>query len=162
MAGGVGRREPRRREPRVELRFARPADFSRLLPLVRAYFKLDGIRFEKKVVGAALERLLRRPSLGRIWIMRYGSRAVGYAVLTFNYDLEFGGLEGLVTDLYLRSEHRRRGLGRRVLALIRAYCRSAGIGTIELQVEEHNKDAREFYRRLGFKKLSRIVMSRDV
>ncbi len=67
-------------------RSARLSDFSDLLQLVRAYYRFDGIRFDRSVVGAALKRLLRSRSLGRIWIMRDGSNAVGYAVLTFNPD----------------------------------------------------------------------------
>jgi ribosomal protein S18 acetylase RimI-like enzyme len=83
-------------------------------------------------------------------------------VLTFNHDLEFGGLEGIVTDLFIESEYRNRGLGRNALELVDDYCRSAGIRTVELQVEEHNKSAQAFCRKLGFRKLRRIVMSRDV
>jgi ribosomal protein S18 acetylase RimI-like enzyme len=83
-------------------------------------------------------------------------------VLTFNHDLEFGGLEGIVTDLFIESEYRNRGLGRNALELVDDYCRSAGIRTVELQVEEHNKSAQAFYRKLGFRKLRRIVMSRDL
>jgi ribosomal protein S18 acetylase RimI-like enzyme len=36
------------------------------------------------------------------------------------------------------------------------------IRTVELRVEEHNKNAQAFYRKLGFRTLTRIVMSRDV
>jgi ribosomal protein S18 acetylase RimI-like enzyme len=36
------------------------------------------------------------------------------------------------------------------------------IHALELQVEKDNGDAQEFYRRLGFKTLSRLVMSRAV
>jgi hypothetical protein len=32
--------------------------------------------------------------------MRDGIKAVGYLVLAFNFDLEFVGFEGLVTDRY--------------------------------------------------------------
>ena len=42
--------------------------------------------------------------------MRHGPRAVGYAILTFNFDAEFGGLEGMLTDLYVRRDHPARGL----------------------------------------------------
>jgi hypothetical protein len=67
------------------------------------------------MVDAALRKLLRSRSLGRIWLMRDGAKAVGYVVLTFTY-LEFGGLEGIVTDLFIRSEYRTRGLRRHALA----------------------------------------------
>jgi ribosomal protein S18 acetylase RimI-like enzyme len=141
---------------------ARISDAPDLLQLIRAYYRFDRIRFRLNSIAPALRKLLRNPSLGRIWIMCDGAKAVGYVVLTFNYDLEFGGFEGIVTDLFILSEYRTRGLGRRALAVVYAYCRSARIHTVELQVEEHNQDAQKFYLKLGFRKLSRIVMSLDV
>jgi len=61
--------------------------------------------------------------------------------LSFNFDLEFGGFAGLVTDLFVHEEYRGRGLGRRALAIADAYCRSIGITTVELQVVESNREA---------------------
>lgn len=148
--------------PRVEFRLATSADLSDLLRLARAYYRFDGIPFDAKVMAPALEKLLRYRSLGRIWIARDGAKAAGYVVLTFNYDLEFGGLEGYVTDVFIYSRYRRRGLGRLAFEMVYDHCRSAGISTVELQVVEHNRDARKFYRRLGFEELPRIVMARDV
>lgn len=146
----------------ITFRVARVSDAPELLRLIRAYYRFDGIRFQKSVIDAALRKLLRNRSLGRIWIMRDGVKPAGYVLLTFNYDLEFGGLEGIVTDLFIESEYRTRGLGRSALETVDDYCRSAGIRTVELQVEEHNKNAQAFYRKLGFRRLSRIVMLRDV
>jgi len=42
------------------------------------------------------------------------------------------------------------------------YCRSQGIGTVELQVVEHNEDAQAFYRKIGFTRLNRVEMTREV
>jgi GNAT superfamily N-acetyltransferase len=156
------RSQPGKKRDQVVVRQARLSDAPELLRPVRAYYRFDGIRFETKSIDVALRKLLRSRSLGRVWIMRDAVKAVGYIVLTFNYDLEFGGLEGIVTDLFVRSAYRGQGLGSRALALVDAYCRSAGIRTIELQVEEHNTSARVFYRKIGFTALPRIVMSRDV
>jgi ribosomal protein S18 acetylase RimI-like enzyme len=70
--------------------------------------------------------------------------------------------EGIVTDLFIHAPYRGLGIGRQLMALIDGYCRAAGIHALELQVENDNGDAQEFYRRLGFKTLSRLVMSRAV
>lgn len=149
---------------RDEIEFvpAQVGDWADLLRLVRAYYRFDAIRFSAASVGAALKRLLGDASLGRAWIARDGARPVGYAILTFNYDAEFGGLEGIVTDLFIDARYRGRGLGRRAMAMVDSYCRLARIRAIELQVERDNRLAQAFYRRLGFKKLSRIVMSRAI
>jgi ribosomal protein S18 acetylase RimI-like enzyme len=147
---------------RVVIRAARAADSPDLLRLIRAYYRFDHIRFQPRAISRALGELLRRPSLGRAWIICDNDRPVGYVLLTLNFDLEFGGREGLVTDLYIDSAHRGNGLGRRALDVVDNYCRAHGIGTVELQVEIDNTAARAFYKRIGFKQLSRVVMTRAV
>jgi ribosomal protein S18 acetylase RimI-like enzyme len=146
----------------IQFSSAEPRDLSDLIELVRAYYRFDGISFTAAILGPALKRLLKDKTLGRVWIARDGTRPAGYVILSFNYDAEFGGLEGIVTDLFIDASYRGRGLGRRAMALVDRYCRSAGIGAVELQVERDNRAAQAFYRRLGFRKLSRIVMSRPV
>jgi ribosomal protein S18 acetylase RimI-like enzyme len=147
---------------RVVIRAARISDSADLLRLIRAYYRFDHIRFEPQTIGRALGELLRRPSLGRAWILCDDGRPVGYVLLTFNFDLEFGGREGQVTDLYIDSAYRGNGLARHALEVVDAYCLAHGIGTVELQVEINNTAARTFYKRIGFKQLSRVVMTRAV
>jgi ribosomal protein S18 acetylase RimI-like enzyme len=48
------------------------------------------------------------------------------------------------------------------LEIVDDYCRAEGIGTVELQVVEDNQAAQAFYRRVGFMRLNRIVMAREV
>src|SRR5262245_59891491 len=94
-------REPDDNQDGIEFRRARIADTAQLLGLIRTYYRFDHIRFRAGTIEPALRKLLRRRSLGRNWIMRDGAKPVGYFVLTFNYDLEFGGFEGIVTDLFI-------------------------------------------------------------
>jgi GNAT superfamily N-acetyltransferase len=156
-----------RRAPRIDqshsISFSKAtlADHSNLLRLMRAYYRYDGLQFRPIAVATALTRLLKSRSLGRLWLMRDGSKAMGYAILTFNYDLEFGGFEGIITDLFIADGYRGQGLGKRALAIVCNYCRSAGIGAVELQVEEHNEAARDFYLHCGFRKLPRMILSKD-
>lgn len=149
-------------DDRVAIRIARLPDLPELLRLIRAYYRFDHIRFNPRTMEPALARLLRSPALGRVWVMREGAKSIGYAVLTFNYDLEFDGLEGLVTDLFVDAEYRGSGLGKRALEVVDDYCRQRGIRVVELQVEVDNSSAQAFYRRIGFRKLSRIVMMREI
>jgi len=146
----------------IEIRRARPRDAADLIPLIRAYYRFDGIRFRAGPISHALARMLKDRRLGFAWIFRDGTRPVGYVLLSFNFDLEFGGFEGLVTDLFVKPEYRGRGVGERALAIVDEYCRSVGIATVELQVVEDNREAQAFYRKIGFKNLKRIVMARAV
>lgn len=149
-------------ENRIVIRPARLSDRAELLALIRAYYCFDHIRFNPGTIARALDKLLRSRALGRVWIMREGARPAGYVVLTYNFDLEFGGIEGLVTDLFIDARYRGRGWGRRALDVVDDYCRAREIGMVELQVEHANSEAQAFYRKLGFKQLSRIVMTREV
>ncbi len=141
---------------------ARAADAARLLELIGEYYRYDGIAFDAKSVGPALRKLLSDQSLGCVWMIRQGAALAGYVILTFNYDLEFGGTQGIVTDLYLREKHRGRGLGRKALDCVEDYCRARKISALELQVEHENKAAQKFYRKLGFHRLSRMVMDKNL
>jgi len=138
------------------------ADFDGLLRLVEAYYKFDSIAFDESVTGRALHRLLRVKSLGQVWVADSRGELTGYVILTYNYDLEFGGIEGLVTDMFVDQRFRRTGIGERLVAAVREYCRSRKISTIELQVTRHNRRAQAFYRALGFKELDRVVMSHEI
>ncbi len=146
----------------ITIRRARPGDAVELLRLIRAYYRFDKVRFRRMVIKSALVRLLGNRRLGSIWILRDESKAVGYVILTFNFDLEFGGFEGLVTDLYIEERYRGHRLGERALDVVDDCCRSQGIGTVELQVVEENEGAQLFYRKVGFTRLNRIVMAREV
>jgi ribosomal protein S18 acetylase RimI-like enzyme len=144
------------------IRAARHRDFRPLIRLVKAYYRFDSIAFDERGTGRALSKLMRDKSLGRIWVIDTGRALAGYLILTYNYDLEFGGMEGMITDLYLASRYRGKGLGARMIAAVREFCRREKIRAIELQVSRDNRAARSFYRALGFKSLDRIVMSTEV
>jgi GNAT superfamily N-acetyltransferase len=88
-----------------------------------------------------------------------GAALAGYSILTYNFDLEFGGRQGILTDFFIAPRYRRKGRGRQLIEAVRSFCSSERIGTIELQVTRENRDALEFYRALGFEMLDRIVMS---
>jgi GNAT superfamily N-acetyltransferase len=146
----------------VKIRFASARDFDRLLRLVAAYYRFDSIAFDQRVTGGALRRLLREKSLGRAWVIDSGRELAGYAIVTYNYDLEFGGIEAIMTDLFIAQRHRRKGLGARMIEAVRDFCRREGIGALELQVSRRNDAAQAFYRALGFEALDRIVMSLEI
>ena len=146
----------------MRIRFAVARDFDRLLRLVAAYYRFDSIAYDTRVTGAALRRLLREKSLGRAWVIDVGRELAGYAIVTYNYDLEFGGIEAILTDLFIAQRHRRKGLGARMMKAVCAFCGREGIGVLELQVNRSNEAAQTFYRALGFQALDRIVMSFDV
>ena len=135
-------------------------DLDALLEFVKAYYDFDEIPYRSERIRTALGILLNDPSLGRVWIIRYGDRAVGHAILTFGYDLEFNGRQATITELFIAPEYRSRRLGSKMISLIEGTCRQLGIGALELQVERDNVRAQSLCRKLGFRAHDRIPMSK--
>ena len=142
----------------VSFRACGPKDHDQLLKLVCAYYRFDKIPFDRRSLSKGLDTLLRNVSQGQAWLMENHKKAVGYAVLTYNFDLEYGGVEGMLTDLYVDKRYRNKGIGSLALFEIEDFCRERGVRAIELQVQHHNRAAETFYRKAGFQVLKRKVM----
>ncbi len=142
----------------VSFRPCGPKDHAKLLKLICAYYRFDKIRYDRRSLSKGLDTLLRNVSQGQTWLMENHKRAVGYAVLTYNFDLEYGGIEGMLTDLYVDKRYRNKSIGSLALFEIEDFCRERGIRAIELQVLRHNRSAETFYRKSGFHILPRTVM----
>lgn len=132
----------------------------KLLEFIRLYYAYDGISFGESSIHDGLKTLLQDPSLGRAFIIQDGEQDAGYLILTFGFDLEFGGRQATVTDVFIEEGHRGKGLGSKVFAQLEEICRSLGVGALELQVEEDNLEAQRFYQKLGFHAHRRIPMSK--
>jgi GNAT superfamily N-acetyltransferase len=146
----------------VTFRPCGPKDHKVLLKLIIAYYRFDKIPLKPESLSRGLDTLLRNLSQGQAWMLETHHKAIGYAILTYNFDLEYGGVEGMLTDLYVEKRFRQRGVGSLALYEIEDFCRERGIRTIELQVQHHNKSADTFYRKTGFRVLPRKVMILDV
>jgi catechol 2,3-dioxygenase-like lactoylglutathione lyase family enzyme/ribosomal protein S18 acetylase RimI-like enzyme len=141
---------------------AEAADADALVALVREYYAFDAIAFDEGSVRRGLADLLADEVLGGAWLVRRGSDAVGFFVVTYGFDMELGGRQATVTELYLRPEHRRGGLGTAAIRYIEEHLRSRGIAAYELQVARENAAARAFYGRMGFGAHDRIPLSKRV
>jgi GNAT superfamily N-acetyltransferase len=146
----------------VTFRPCRPKDHATLLKFVTEYYRFDKIPFNRASLSKGLDTLLRNISQGQAWLMENHKRPVGYALLTYNFDLEYGGVEGMLTDLYVSKQFRKQGIGSLALYEIEDFCRERGIRAIELQVLHHNREAETFYCKAGYKILPRKVMLLEV
>jgi len=142
----------------VSFRPCGPKHHAKLLKLICAYYRFDKISFDRRSLHKGLDTLLRNVSQGQIWLMENHKKAVGYALLTYNFDLQYGGIEGMLTDLYVDKHYRNKGIGSLALFEIEDFCRERGIRAIELQVLHHNRAAEAFYRKAGFHIVPRKVM----
>ena len=113
-------------------------------------------------VREGLDLLLASPALGSAWLVCAAGRVVGYFILTWGFDLEFGGRHGWITDLFIEPEHRGQGLGGQVLDFVDELLRQEGVACVELVVERDNAEALAFYMKAGFVAADRVPLARRV
>lgn len=141
------------------LRLATVDDRAELLPRTRALNAHEGIAIDPAVLEAALVRLLCDPGLGGVWLVERDGTAIGYALVTFGYDLEFGGRDAVLTELWIDPPARGSGAGSAALGLLDPELRARGVHALHLQVRPENP-ARQLYERRGFVASPRVVMTR--
>ncbi len=141
---------------------AAPGDLAPLLTLMKEYYTYDGLDFAKRRATSAVNEMLGDESLGRIWMISVDGELAGYAVLVFTACLEFGGRVGYLDELYLRKDHRGKGIGSEVIAFLKQLCIDQGLAALRLEVERHNTAAREFYLKAGFRKHERDLLTLEI
>jgi len=146
----------------VSFRSCGPKDHKALLKLAIGYYRFEKIRVNRKSLGQGLDALLRNPSQGKMWLMEVHKKPVGYALLTYTFDLEYGGAEGVLRDLFVEKRYRNQGIGSLALYEIEDYCRERGMRAFQLQLPRSNKSAERFYLKAGFRELARRVMMLEV
>jgi len=146
----------------VSFRSCSPKDHASVLKLAVAYYRFEKIRVNRKALSQGLHTLLRNPSQGKMWLMEVHKKPVGYALLTYTFDLEYGGAEGVLRDLFVEKRYRDQGVGSLALYEVEDYCRERGMRAFQLQLPRGNKSAERFYRKAGFRELARRVMMLEV
>lgn len=149
-----------KQEPEVRVEVAGAADAQSLLVMMKDFNAGEGIVVDDDALRPALHRLLADASLGRVWRIELGGETVGYAVVTFGYDLEFAGRDAFITELYLRPLARGRGIGRVALARIERAASDLGVRAIHLMVRPENRAAVALYASAGYASPPRTFLSK--
>jgi GNAT superfamily N-acetyltransferase len=135
----------------MPVRPATPADLDEICALITelaAYERLhDEVRFDKREMGEALFGPHPAAHVAMAYVEQDGSTPViaGFA-LWFRTFSTFLGRTGIwLEDLFVRTEYRGLGLGKQLLAHLRALTD----GRIEWSVLDWNQPATAFYGNLG-------------
>ncbi len=148
--------------PALRLRLATRADVATLLAMMADFNRSEGISFDRPAFKRALARLLRDPSFGFVGLFVQSGKPIGYAVLTYGFDLEWGGRDSLLTEIYLLPEWRRRGLGAAGLRLLEKRARACGAKAVSLAVRPENAAAVSLYRRAGYGGPTPLLLSKPL
>jgi diamine N-acetyltransferase len=117
------------------------------------------VPFDPAAAAEATARLLRDPSLGRVWLIASNGQTVGYMVMAFDYSLEYRGRGAWVDELFVRPSHRGSGIGTQALEFLARQAKRLGVTVVHLEVN-HGNPAVELYRRLGYEDHHRHLMTK--
>ncbi len=135
----------------AKLHLAAEDDLDRLLPLVAAYHAFEGITGNDDPRRAALTPLLAGSPLGAVWLIGLRRAPVGYIALSFGWSIEFGGMDGIIDEFFIRENVRGRGMGTEVLMALMPQLAQAGLKALHLEADPANEPALRLYQRRGFK-----------
>jgi len=142
----------------ISLKIAEPADLEKLMPLICELYSLEGVTSPEDRTRGALIKLLSDSSLGLVLEIRNEETLAGHIILTYGYDIEYGGRDGWITDFYVRPNFQGKGVGTQALKLLEEIAKARGVCALHLMVYDTNHRAKGIYLRSGFEPNPRIAM----
>jgi GNAT superfamily N-acetyltransferase len=132
-----------------------------LLELIRELARFERLEHEVEATVESLTQSLfgPRPVAGAL-IARATGELAGYALHFFTFS-SFTGRAGIwLEDLYVRSQFRRQGLGRALIQAVARVGADRNCKRFEWTALNWNKNALDFYRKLGAKTMDEWVLVR--
>lgn len=137
-------------------------DIGALVQLMRAYCAFDHLPFDEQARRRTVEKFLREPSWGRLWLICVDDEPIGYLALTLGFSFEYGGYDAFVDEVYIGEQHRGQGIGKLALQIAEDACRALGVQALHLEVERVNTTAHALYRSVGFVEHDRHLMTKQI
>ncbi|MEM9551841.1 MAG: GNAT family N-acetyltransferase [Pseudomonadota bacterium] len=145
----------------ASLHLARAEDLDRLITLAKAFYAEEGLQGTDEARRNALAPLLDGSPHGAAYLIGPARAPIGYVVVTFGWSVEFGGLDAMIDEIYLRPAVRGRGIATEVLLSLAKALQEAGVAALHLEVAADNDKAQRLYARAGFQQRDRyMLMSR--
>ena len=141
----------------ASLTLAKPEHLDKLIALVTAFHAEAGIAISDEARTAGVAPLLDGIPHGAAYLLGPPKAPIGYIVITFGWSVEFGGLDAIIDELYIRPGVRGRGIASEALIALPRALAGGGLRAIHLEVDRDNAAAVKLYRRAGFETRERFM-----
>jgi GNAT superfamily N-acetyltransferase len=138
-----------------------PDELPGLLELIRELARFERLEQEvEATVDSLAKAFFGSPPAAGALLARHGDELAGYAIYFFTFS-SFVGRRGIwLEDVYVRPQFRQQGLGRTLIESVARVGVEHGCGRYEWTALNWNKNALEFYEKLGAKVLDEWLILR--
>jgi GNAT superfamily N-acetyltransferase len=147
----------------VTLRPAIEADLPGLVELTTAFYQEDGFTTAHEALAERFITLLDL-SEANLTVAVTSKAIIGFALTTMRLILE-SGLVAELQDLYVRPEHRGKGVGSALVSDAARWARTNGADLLEVVIAPNGRDVshlHRYYESRGFVDEGRRIVYRDV
>ena len=142
----------------AHLTLGAPEHLDKLVGLVEAFHAEAGIEMTDEQRRTGLAPLLEGIPYGAIYLIGPARAPIGYIIVTFTWSVEFGGLDGMIDELFIRPAVRQRGIASEVLHALPRTLAEAGVRALHLEVDRENEAAVKLYNRARFLARDRYML----
>lgn len=133
-------------------------DIEIIVPMMRDFYLIDGYPMDIERSKKLFVTFVENPHLGKAWLIAFDGKTVGYVILTFVFNFEYGGKIAFVDELYLSENARGKGIGKETITFIQSESAKLKLKLLYLEVEDHNVNAQQLYLSSGFEFHNRMIM----
>lgn len=138
---------------KISIRRGKKEDSREFLGLVEALAEFEKLNPPDKSAGRRLIRDIYIKKRLNLFVACVNRKLVGYALYYFSYSSFLAKPTLYLEDLFVLEDYRKLGLGRRLFARCVKEAASKKCGRMEWAVLTWNKNAMDFYEKLGAKRL---------
>jgi len=110
----------------------------------------ESVELDPPVVSRGVQAVFDDPARGRYFVAEAAGEVIASLLITYEWSDWRDGKVWWIQSVYVRPEHRRRGVYARMYDEVRAAAtRDAGVRGIRLYVDRRNTSAQDVYRRSG-------------
>ena len=145
----------------MKFRPFRQVDYSEFRGMSRELYREDPVneKITDRKISKTIRELRKNPCKGRIIVFEKDKALIGYSILVFYWSNEYGGNILHIDELYVKPEHRQRGVATNFFQYLSQRFNEDIVG-LQLEVSPSNAKAMAYYVKLGFTKTKNVHLTR--
>lgn len=143
------------------IRDVKQTDKEAFLSMAEAFYTSPAVehRVKREHFHTTFETAMRENPYLRVVILESTGETAGYAILSFTYSNEAGGMVVWIEEVYIKDAYRGKGLGSELLAFAESEYRT--VKRFRLEATKFNTGAISLYQKQGYRVLDYVQLVKD-